>query len=138
MASRLLEFAKGMRRGPTDAEAALWRKVRVGRLGEFKFKRQQPIGSYIVDFVCFDRRLILEVDGGQHDQITDTERTCWLEEQGFRVLRFWNNEVLTNMDGVLEAVLRALSQSTPSPARGEGLRVAKEWGLRANGTYLSL
>ncbi|MGH8121440.1 MAG: endonuclease domain-containing protein [Rudaea sp.] len=115
MTTRLLEFAKGMRRGPTDAEAALWRKVRAGRLGGFKFKRQHSIGSYIVDFVCFERRLILEVDGGQHERSTDAKRTDWLEEQGFRVLRFWNNEVLTNMDGVLEAVLRVLSQSAPSP-----------------------
>ena len=73
--------AKRMRRAPTDAEAKLWQQLRAGRLIEHKFKRQQPIGNYIVDFVCFSRKLVIEVDGGQHvdDQVRDAARTQWLQ-----------------------------------------------------------
>jgi very-short-patch-repair endonuclease len=73
MTSRLLEFAKSMRRAPTDAEKVLWRELRAKRFTDFKFKRQQQLGPYIVDFVCFERRLIIEVDGGQHDGFVDKE-----------------------------------------------------------------
>jgi very-short-patch-repair endonuclease len=85
-----------------------------------------PLGPYVADFVCFDARLIVEVDGGQHaEQVrTDAKRTAWLESQGYRVLRFWNNEVLGNTEGVISAIRSALNAHPPphpSPARGEGI-----------------
>jgi len=84
-------------------------------LERYKFRRQQPIGRYIVDFVCFEAGLVLELDGGQHaDQAAaDLDRTRWLESQGFKVLRFWNNELLGNPEGTLQAIQSALS--TPHP-----------------------
>jgi very-short-patch-repair endonuclease len=94
MNERLLKFAKSMRHQPTDAEAALWKHLRAGRFSGFKFKRQQPVGHYIVDYVCLERRVVVEVDGGQHDAGLDGKRTQWLEAQSFRILRFWNDEVL--------------------------------------------
>ncbi len=88
--------ARRLRKHPTDAERLLWRHLRLRQLGGYKFRRQQPLGPYIVDFVCLAKRLIVEVDGGQHAEQAeeDAQRTAWLEAQGFRVLRFWNTEVL--------------------------------------------
>jgi very-short-patch-repair endonuclease len=105
-----------MRRKATDAEARLWLHLRAGRLLGFKFKRQQPLGDYIVDFVCFESRLVIEVDGGQHaDQAErDAERSRWLQSQGFTVMRFWNDEVLQKTEDVLESVICAL-RAYPSP-----------------------
>jgi very-short-patch-repair endonuclease len=120
----LLPRAKRMRREPTDAECKLWAIVRSHRLQGWKFKRQEQIGNYIVDFVCFRARLIVEADGSQHaDSEADLRRTRWLERQGFRVLRFWNNEILLQSDGVALAILTVLAPPlpNPSPARGEGL-----------------
>jgi very-short-patch-repair endonuclease len=98
--------AKTLRRHPTTAETLLWAKLR--DLDNLKFRRQQPIGDYIVDFVCFKAKLIVEVDGSQHTeskvQQQDECRTKWLESQGFRVLRFWNNDVLTNIEGVISTI----------------------------------
>ncbi len=113
-----------MRREPTDAEAKLWSIVRAKRLAGWKFKRQEQIGDYIADFVCFDARLIVEADGSQHAESDDDERRdTYLTRQGFRVLRFWNDDILTNPDGVATALLAALETPlpNPSPARGEGL-----------------
>jgi very-short-patch-repair endonuclease len=115
----------------TDAERRLWYLLRAHRLDGIKFKRQAPIGRYIVDFVCFERRVIIEVDGGQHaDADADQRRTQWLESQGFRVLRFWNNEVLGNTSAVIQIIADAISLDPspgtplrgepPSPTRGEG------------------
>jgi len=114
----------------TEAERRLWYFLRAHRFKGMKFKRQALIGRYIVDFVSFQRRLVVEVDGGQHaDSEVDLRRTRWLEDQGFRVLRFWNNEVLSNTDGVLDAIMLAgadpspgtpLRGVPPSPTRGEG------------------
>ena len=106
----MLPFAKQMRRTPTEAEACLWRLLRAGRLKRYKFKRQAPIAGYIVDFVCFGRKLVIEADGGQHAaQIdSDADRTAWLESRGFAVLRFWNDEILRDTSAVLEAILRKL------------------------------
>ncbi len=117
-------FAKSLRRNMTDAEQLLWRHLRAHRLNGEKFRRQQPLGPYIVDFVHFSARLIVEADGGQHnDSRRDTQRDAWLEQQGFTILRFWNNDILNNTDAVLavifDAVCRPLSPG-PSPARGEG------------------
>ena len=107
---RLLRHAKRMRHLPTEAETQLWRQLRAGRLCAYKFKRQQPIGRFIVDFVCFTHKLIVEVDGGQHVemQLKDEARTAWLETQGFQVIRFWNDDVLLRRQFVLEEVLRVL------------------------------
>ena len=98
----------------TDAERRLWRVLRAHRPRQ-KWRRQQPIGSYITDFVCQQARLIVEVDGGHHcESDADARRTAWFESVGYRVLRFWNNEVLDNIDGVLIRIGEALA-SAPSP-----------------------
>ncbi len=119
-------FASHLRQNQTDAEILFWRHLRDRRLDGHKFRRQQPIGKYIVDFICFERRLIVELDGSQHfDQAEyDEQRTRALQSAGFRVLRFWNNDVLDNMEGVLEKLLEHLAAPSPqpSPARGEGVR----------------
>ena len=113
--SRLTEFAKRLRRDTTDAERLLWSRLRASQLSGHKFKRQQPIGNYIVDFVCFDAKLIIELDGGQHaDQDeADRSREAWLRSQGFRVIRFWNNDVMHNLDGVLERIMENLASYPP-------------------------
>ncbi len=117
--------AKKLRRGSTDAERRLWREVRNRRLGGHKFRRQQPLRQYIVDFVCFERKLIVELDGGQHnDRIAydyDSERTAWLESQGFRVLRLWNNQVMREIEEVNATIANALDHQVPSPSDGRGL-----------------
>lgn len=96
--------ARNLRQNPTDAERTLWEKIRNRQLIDAKFRRQHPIGKYIVDFVCLKCRLVVEVDGGQHTENSehDAQRTHELNELGFTVVRYWNNEVLTNLDGVLE------------------------------------
>ncbi|WP_374349025.1 endonuclease domain-containing protein [Chitinimonas sp.] len=112
-------FAKTLRQNMTDAEQLLWRHLRAHRLLDQKFRRQQPIGPYIVDFVHFvhfGARLIVEADGGQHNGSgTDAVRDAWLTEQGFTILRFWNNEILQNTDGVLTTILTAITPSPPAP-----------------------
>ncbi|RDJ00056.1 endonuclease domain-containing protein [Dyella solisilvae] len=109
-------FAKALRKDMTEAERLLWLRLRAHRLYDQKFRRQQPIGPYIVDFVHFGARLIIEADGGQHNASgNDAVRDAWLRSQGITVLRFWNNEILQNTDAVLEAVLRELAKGAPSP-----------------------
>ena len=109
----------------TDAERKLWFAVRAGRL-DGKFRRQVPIGRYIVDFLCPAARLVVELDGGQHNeqQAYDAGRTAFLQSQGYRVMRFWNNDVLTNFDGVVSLIWAVLSRNhplpNPSPLQGEG------------------
>ena len=123
---RLLNFAKNMRHTPTEAEAKIWYHLRAKRMCGVKFKRQAPMGAYIVDFVAKHEHLIIEIDGGQHNEQVDNERTKWLENQGFKVLRFWNNEVLANIEGVLETIRLSLvpaqtpSPPAPLPLAGEG------------------
>ena len=116
--------AKRLRTNSTDAERKLWSRLRDRRLLDFKFVRQQPVGPYVADFACREADLIVELDGGQHaeDQNVrrDAERTAVLAEHGYRVLRFWNNDVLTNIDGVQQVIAEQL-QKAPSP----GLRYAK-------------
>ena len=104
--------AKQLRTNSTDAERQLWRVLRSRQLAGHKFRRQQPLGGFIVDFVCFEKRLVVEVDGGQHNEplqaANDSERSTWLEQQGFRVLRFWNHEILREIESVKETIARAL------------------------------
>ena len=114
--SRLVSFAKDLRKNSTDTENVLWKYLRAKRLDGFKFRRQEPLGKYIVDFICFESRVIIECDGGQHAFETekDRERDQWFERQGYCVLRFWDSDVLKNTEGVLEAILKAC-QSSPTP-----------------------
>ena len=99
-----------LRRELTEAEKRLWYKLRAGQLDGHKFVRQISIGPYIVDFACREAKLIVEVDGGQHaDSCKDAERSAFLNELGYRVMRFWNDEVLSNTDGVLEMIVAALA-----------------------------
>ena len=116
-------FAKQLRQDSTDAERRLWAHVRAHRMLGWKFKRQQSIGKYIVDFVCFEAKLVIELDGGQHADAAraDQARDSCLRSQGFRIVRFWNNEVLGNTEGVLARIADLLPPSPqPSPTRGEG------------------
>ncbi|MDQ8756314.1 endonuclease domain-containing protein [Sphingosinicella sp. LHD-64] len=112
--------AKAMRSAPTDAERKLWDLLRAKRLSEYKFKRQVPIDNYIVDFACLRQRLIVEADGGQHDASSDASRDIYLRSQGFRILRFWNNDILTNKEGVTQRILEALVSPLPNPSPAEG------------------
>ncbi|MDO8445443.1 MAG: DUF559 domain-containing protein [Deltaproteobacteria bacterium] len=102
----LIYAAKSLRKRFTEVERLLWWHLRARQIEGFKFRRQEPIGRYIVDFVCFESKVIIEVDGGQHSIETekDKKRDEWLKSEGFKVFRFWNNEVLTNTEGVLEVI----------------------------------
>jgi len=114
MPNRKTDFARQLRIQMTDAERRLWRHLRAHRLSGIKFKRQQPVGPFIVDFVCFQSRLVIELDGGQHFRNDhDRIRDAWLQQRGFRVLRFWNNEVLGNLDGVVQKIMMEIGGSTP-------------------------
>jgi very-short-patch-repair endonuclease len=116
--------AKRLRREMTEAERKLWRALKAHRFMEFGFRRQVPMGRYIADFICHRAKLILELDGGQHGRDAlagkDQVRDAWLQSRGYRVLRFWNAEVLKNLDLVLARIAQELPPSQPSPARGEG------------------
>jgi very-short-patch-repair endonuclease len=110
------QFAKALRKGQTDAESALWQQLRNSQLG-VKFRRQQPFGKYIFDFVSMDAKLIVEVDGGQHNgSAHDAARDAFLRGEGFSVLRFWNNDVLENIEGVCVRIAEAIAASEPPPA----------------------
>jgi very-short-patch-repair endonuclease len=105
------ERARLLRRAATDAERCLWLALRDRRLGGYRFRRQFPIGHFIVDFACTRHRLIVEADGGQHaDNEADRRRTAWLESEGWHVLRFWNNDILANTSGVVETILKELQE----------------------------
>jgi very-short-patch-repair endonuclease len=106
----LVKRARALRMRMSDAERKLWFALRDRRFAQFKFRRQVPIGPFVADFVCFEARLVIEVDGGQHaDSLADKRRDRWLGANNFRVLRFWNNEVLTNLEGVSSVISEALS-----------------------------
>jgi very-short-patch-repair endonuclease len=130
--------AQQLRNDATDAERNLWRHLSRRQLQGFKFSRQMPIGPFICDFLCRERMLVIELDGGQHGERTaqDAHRTRYLEQQGLTVLRFWNNDVLQNMDGVLATILGELKQLSPKsplplaggdkPRSGEGVGLTYE------------
>ena len=106
----LRQFAKNMRHKPTDAEAAIWRLLRDRRLSTFKFRRQVPFKNYILDFVCFDKRLVIEIDGSQHaESQRDVVRDAILSAEGFSIARYWNNDVLQQPTSVLEDILAKLA-----------------------------
>ena len=104
-----IRFARVLRKNPTDAERRLWRRLRRKGLNGLRFRRQAPIGPYIADFYCDARSLIVEVDGGQHGASADAARDAWLAFHGYRVLRFWDNDVLSNTEAVLAAILEGTS-----------------------------
>ena len=120
---QIRERAKQMRSAPTEAEERLWSILRAKRFAGYKFRQQVPLDACIADFVNFKHRLIIEADGGQHGPDADGRRDAYLRSQGFRILRFWNNDIFNNEEGVAEAILQALQSPlpNPSPARGEGL-----------------
>jgi very-short-patch-repair endonuclease len=128
VSTKLRVHSRSLRRTLTDAERVIWYAVRAHRLNGASFRRQTPIGPFIVDFVCHDARLIIEIDGAQHFEAEherrDARRDAFLTARGYRVLRFNNHDVMTNRQGVVEAISTALvaSPSPPSPARGGGGR----------------
>ena len=115
-------IVKSLRKRLTDAEKVLWKHLRAKQLQGLKFRRQEPIGKYVVDFVCYQKRIVVEVDGGQHSKESskDEERDRWFQKEGYKVLRFWNNDVLTNTDGVLEVIMKNVSPSPGPSHRGRG------------------
>jgi very-short-patch-repair endonuclease len=151
---RLLQFAKQLRSSQTDAESKLWTLLRSRQLGGFKFRRQFPIGRYILDFYCVEKRLAVELDGGQHSEPAavqyDSRRADQLARLGIQILRFWDDELLKYPDAVADEIYRHLTKEKPSPlqpatiatgistpspgtpgeGRGEGLRVGR--GTNAN------
>ena len=121
------ESARRLRRTLTDAERVMWNELRAHRLNDASFRRQKPIGPYIVDFACDAARLVIEIDGGQHYEAkgveNDARRDLYLKSEGYNILRFSNHDVLTNKAGVLETIISALqakAPSLPSPASGGG------------------
>ena len=112
---RLTPVARKLRRDSTDAERRLWRHLRSRQLDGAKFVRQFPIGPHVADFACRDAHLAIELDGGQHSPETDAARTSLIESFGYRVLRFWNNDVLANTGGVLEVIRQELHIARNSP-----------------------
>jgi adenine-specific DNA-methyltransferase len=119
-----VDRARGLRRAMTDVERLLWRYLRNRHLSGWKFRRQHEVGHYIVDFVCAEAMLVVELDGGQHAELVDYDerRTQYLQSMGYRVLRFWNNDVLANIESVLEVILEAVASAAPHPGplpRGE-------------------
>jgi len=115
-------LARRLRRDSTSAELRLWNRLRGRAINEHKFVRQQPLGRYVVGFLCREKRLVIEVDGGQHsDSARDRVRDQWLREHNYRVLRFWNNDIMSNIDGVLEVIAVTLHEASPPhpvPASG--------------------
>jgi very-short-patch-repair endonuclease len=101
----ITEAARELRKRQTEAEKRLWYRLRDNQIHEAKFRRQEPLGNYIVDFVCFDKKLVIEVDGNPHkdseNRANDNRRTQWLQSEGFKVLRFWNSEIIDDIERVL-------------------------------------
>lgn len=121
-------FARQLRKSETDAERKIWQQLRSRNLNGAKFRRQHPVGPYVVDFICINEKLIIELDGSQHQQQVayDAQRTEFLEQSGHRVMRFWDNDVLLNTENVMLAIYDALVAPHPNPLpaspRGEGVK----------------
>ncbi len=126
------QFTRYLRSHMTESESRLWRHLRAHRLDGQKFRRQQPIGPYVVDFVHFGARLIVEADGGQHnDAPHDKQRDDWLRQQGFTVLRFWNNEIMGNLESVLATIMDAVTRPpSPQPLSRKGRGASDLYRLR--------
>ena len=111
--------ARRLRRDMTDAERRLWWRLRAVQIKDFHFRRQATIGPYFVDFACHATRIVIELDGGQHGEaghaLRDSKRDAYLRHNGYRVLRFWNNDVLGNIEGVMYAIIDALENVPPTP-----------------------
>ena len=108
--------ARSLRSNLTYSENKLWSHIRKRQINKLKFRRQHPIGNFIVDFVCLEKKIVIEIDGGQHNENADydLQRTKWLENEGYKILRFWNNEVLENTDSVLEVIYNETRKTPPS------------------------
>ncbi len=132
------KLQRKLRPEPAVAEHRLWQYLRGRQIEGCKFRRRHPFGDYILDFACLDRKLAIELDGGQHADRAqyDAERTKSLEKAGFKVLRFWNNEVFGNIEGVVEVIIAALDnqEATPSPPNpsGPAQRAGRSVGLRGS------
>lgn len=116
--AKLTHYAKNLRKNSTKVESLLWSRLRARRLQGIKFRRQQPIENFIVDFVSFEKRIVIELDGGQHkmNKEKDNERDRFLANNGFTVLRFWNNDIVENLEGVLEVIQKNVcNELSPSP-----------------------
>lgn len=113
--TRTLTTAKSLRTTGTDSEQRLWYHLRAKRLAGLKFRRQHPVPPYVVDFYCEELKLVIELDGSQHNEVVDQTRTKFLQQQGLTVLRFWDNEVLQQLDAVLEAIVEFARTRTLSP-----------------------
>ena len=136
---RLRSFAARLRGNQTDAEQTLWDRIRDGQIKEWKFRRQHPIGRSIVDFCCLEGMLIIELDGEQHSEQkkADEECTDYLTALGFRVLRFWNNDVLTKTDDVVEEIVRGMEspESLPHPSLGLSSRTSPDKKKETEGSH---
>lgn len=112
-----ISFARQLRRNQTDVEQILWRQLRDRRFNGVKFRRQHPVGPYIVDFISLEKRLVIELDGGHHNSLQgknkDKQRLAWLEQNNYNVLRFWNNELINDLDSVLFVINNALTLPSP-------------------------
>jgi len=113
-----VENARRLRKTLTDAEQKLWSALRQRQIGGYRFRRQVPIGDFIADFACLSEGLVIEIDGGQHDanRAQDEARMAWLASRGYRVIRFWNNDVIGNLDGVLLEILTELQGRRHPPS----------------------
>ncbi len=125
-------LALNLRKSMTDAERVLWYNLRDRRLGGWKFRRQHAVGPFIVDFVCLEKKLVIEVDGGQHAEmiVQDDNRTEYLSKSGYKIVRFWNNQVLQETEAVLQVILNEVSEEAPPhpnplPQGGEGIKSKK-------------
>lgn len=123
MMNNFTNIARMLRRRSTNVEKILWQKLKGRQLEGYKFRRQQPVGPYIVDFVNFEKRIVIELDGGQHAirKDSDKKRDAWLKAEGFEVLRFWNNDLFENLEGILEVIRKTLLSPSPGPShQGRG------------------
>ena len=124
--------ARALRNNATQAERILWRAISARKISNIRFNRQVPIGPFICDFAARSIGLVIEVDGGQHIEAADANRTRYIETQGYRVIRFWNNDVLGNLDGVIEEIARVIADMpSPDPSRSREGSLEREQDERA-------